>query len=677
MVKKAAIAVAVLLAMIPSAAIGQERADALARKLPAEKTAVFVQVDVRMALDYMEKALTFPDTDAGQKVIYQVKTLYATLTELAARHEFRPLLFQSIADTNLYFVLMAKDQPEVKVHKSQMPKFDEDTGKLIPGEFEEHTWTQKSLFTASLVLKTAGEPVAANFMQEFKAMLDRQKDAHPDIEEYGRRDIEVEVGELVGDASGESTMGRVEDYIIFSSDNPKELWAAMTAAPEKTVADTALYKKLMEPQDPQVLAVVNTQLLVRELDNYLKTSLDEAEKASAAGQGQADEWAGMASAQVQMAREIYTVFTTVKNLLSLDQWQSAGARTFAEAREDRMSGDFTGLVCYGEPLSAVMTELLRGSGSFGLPPTSGHGEVFVAGRVGFARIYTEVINALRASNPLAMAMFEGGMSGMKAQVGVEVADILSALAGDFYLLLNVVEKEREVTQPRFDEEKEEVTTTTEKRTGPVAEMALLWGLADPQRANDMFSKAFTALSADPETNSFIKKRTYQETDVFCLGPGAADSESYPDGLTSFAATIVDRYLAVGAWESVTGVIRKAKSGGRETSPELQGILDKHKDANLLVVVPADFQKRLQKMSEDAMRNGEDPFNFMLQMLEQSEMDVGDEETSLRIKSSVHDLVLAYKELSTKGQSLTSQTGVLSGELKGNFYELQMMFDVRK
>ena len=164
----------VLVGLGPAVAVAQERSELFAERLPAAQTAVYAHISIRRALAEAEGALTFVDADAAQKIVYQVTDLYDVLRELAAGYEFQPTLFDSIADTELHVVVMKKDEPEVRVTKYQVPKFDdvtpweegEEEFDFEPTEFEERTFTETKNFTTSLILGTPDEQVAANFMEE-------------------------------------------------------------------------------------------------------------------------------------------------------------------------------------------------------------------------------------------------------------------------------------------------------------------------------------------------------------------------------------------------------------------------------------------------------------------------------------------------------------------------------
>ncbi len=127
----------VLIGLGPAVAMAQEGSELLAERLPAAQTAVYAHVSIRRVLEEAERGVAFVDPEAAQTIVYQVRDLYDVLRELAAGYEFQPTLFDNIADMELYFVLMKKDEPEVRVETYEVPKFDD----VIPweeGEGEPH-----------------------------------------------------------------------------------------------------------------------------------------------------------------------------------------------------------------------------------------------------------------------------------------------------------------------------------------------------------------------------------------------------------------------------------------------------------------------------------------------------------------------------------------------------------
>ncbi len=678
MLKRAARILVVFVVLLPVAALAQPPEGALAGNLPTQKTALYAEMDVGAILVEGQKALVFIDREAGQKVVYQVTNLYGLLRELSASYEFQPSLFDKIMDTKLYFVVMAKDEPEVKVHKYQVPRYDPETYERIPGEFEERTSTETKNYVFSMVLATPDEQTAANFMDEFKAYLDRENEKSPDSGDFDRVEIEVERGELIGDPEGEQTLGRLGQYIIISNGKPAELWAALMVPPQDTVSDTPAYGRFTGgDRKPQGLLMVNIQLLVKKAEDDLKRELEEAQKEYAAKEGGGEEQWSQESWRVLSAKNAYTAFRIYKELLSLDQCRQVGASFYFSATEDRAFRHFKGLLAHGENISPVLEELLSGSGAFTLPAIGKADTITIMARVSLKRIHDEAVNWLRASYPVEAAQFDAAMAAMKMQIGADVGEMLALLASDLYAFIDVVEKEREVREYVFDEETGEPKFVTEKKMATLPEVTLLCGLSDPQAAGQMLSTIFTTLAGDLQFNQMVKKRTYQETDVFCIGMEVTKPETYPDGLTSFAMTIVDRYLSFGSWEHVTTVIRRMKSETKEADKLLGEIVQKHADSNFLAVVPKAFQQKVQKLAAKARGMDEDPFDMLLEGLESWQPELEDEELGGKIKAALSELILAAKAMQEKSLALEPEAAVVSGTHEGAFYVIEQTTDMSK
>ena len=229
----------------------------------------------------------------------------------------------------------------------------------------------------------------------------------------------------------------------------------------------------------------------------------------------------------------------------------------------------------------------------------------------------------------------------------------------------------------FDEETGEHRRLTGKVMTVVPEITLLWGLNDPQAARDLLNAVFTAMSTNPQLNQFLKKRTYQETDVFCFGLDAAKEESYPEGLTSFGVTIVERYLTAGNWDYVTNIIRRMKSDTVEVDEELQSVVEKYRDSNLLLIVPREFQQHLEELRKESEETSKDMVDRALEALESVDFGLEDEELGRRIKDSLRELILALQQLQARARDLAPQTSVVHGTHVGNFWQIQATSDVTK
>jgi len=673
MLKRIAVTL-VVLALVPVVAFARSTGDALAHSLPADETVFYLELDVNAMLEEGEKMVKFIDLDAGGKLVYQVNNLYELLRELCAKHEFEPKLFENAADVKVYLAVLAMDEPKVTVHTYKTPKWNPETWEPIEGEFEEHTYTQTKRYIFSVLARVPDEETAVDFMEQIKALVDREAEKEPGLEGPARTDIEVERGELIGVPGEDVTFGRMGSYIILSNGNPRELWAALMAPPVKALSDTPLYRRMTDgAQRPQMLMLVNLQAFIRQGEEGLRKKLEEAQKKCAekfANSGGGESAFDQDMFALMMAQARYKAFMLFKELFSLDKCEQVGASAFFAADGERVVSGFRGLFSHGERISPVLEELLTGSGSFVLPHIGKCDDVCMMYRADLGKIYNVITNTIRASDPQMMGGFDQGMSQMKERFGVDLGDVLGLLAQDMYLFVDMVRKEMEIRElVKFDEETGEPTFETKKRMMTVPEVTVLWGVRDPRAARDTLSAVFTRMSTDPQFNQTVKKRTYQETDVFCVGADVAEEDKYPDGLTSFAVVVVDRYLSFGSWEHVTGLIRRMAAGEGGVDSELQSVVESHGDSNFLVVVPSAFQEKLQELAEsdEVMGSG---FDKLLEALEAKELEVGDVELAGRLKASLRELILTLKTLDKKARMLARQRGLFSGTHKGLFYELE-------
>ena len=679
MLKRSLCIMVVVLALLPAIARAQAGGNSLAVTLPADKTVFYAEIDVKSTLEEGRKILAFVDQEAGENLVFQVNNLYGLLRELCAGYEFQPTLFGNIADARIYLVVMAMDKPQVKIHKYEVPKYDMETGQQIPGEFEEGTHTERKNYVSSLVITAPNEETAVNFAEEFKALLDREKEKNPDSDDFARVDIEVERGELIGNADEEVTLGRLGEYLILSDGNPRELWAALMVPPHKALLETPVYQRLRtDAEKPQALMIVNIERLVRQAEDDMKRAIEDAEKKHAAEEGSGgEEEEGAEHWEVQMAKASYRAFLIFKELFSLGECEQAGACLYISASEDRVIRDFKGLFAHGENISPILEELLTGSGSFTLPRTGKPESTWIMGRVSLKMIYDEVLKVIAALEPAAAASFDVAMQSMIMTMGADLGEIFDLLASDFYVSIDIVEKEREVGKYEFDEESGEPTFVTEKKMMTLPEVTTLWGLSDPQAAGNTLSRIFAALAVNPQFSQFVKRRAYQETDVFCMGMDVTKPDKYPDGLTTFAATIVGRYFSFGSWEHVTALIRRMKSEEKEVDRELEAIVEKHADSNLIVVVPKGFQHKLEKLIAKAQGENKNVFDRLLEKLKPHEIELEDKELAERIKTGLEELILALKELDEKATAEMAETSVMSGTHEGMFYRLEAKSDMSK
>ncbi|MHC4251051.1 MAG: hypothetical protein ACYS9X_18170 [Planctomycetota bacterium] len=641
--------------------------ETLARRLP-ERTVLYAEVDVGGAVESLMEYLRFVDPRHAEGLEFNARELIECLKETAAQREFAPRVMDGLADLRLYAVMMAKDEPEVKTHTYRTPKWDHEKGERIEGEFEEHTYTTRKEFALSLVAETPSEEIAADFLEQFRALQERLADGA----ERGRfvwREVEVDAGEMMTNPSMGRFLGRLDRYVVFSNTNPVELWAALVGGADPSLADSAVYRRLrQEGEGPAAVVHLNLAALIEKLQESLLRDLEEAE----AKHGPVDADAGMGGGfdqgafQVQMAQASLDAFLTFEKLLSLDKLRAAGASVSISAGERSATSVVTATLHMADPISPVLDLILDSGRPFEAPEVGERDGILFMARLGLKEIYAAATEALAPEYMQAVAV-AGGF--LKAQVGYDIAEILEVFAGDVSLYVDFVRKE--VDRRRWDPETEEVVT--ERVVEPAPAMLFLVGVEDAEAFSRMLSGIVSRLSGAPGGNPFLGKRTFLASDVYLIGPGAAEEGAEPDGMSSFAAAVVGRHLAVGAWKDVTDLVRRAGSGAR-ADDRVSGLLAERPSANLFMFIPGSFNTRFRELMK---AEGEDPFDEIKKDLARlGRLPVEDEELRERLRSSIERLVEGLLAVAEKGEA--GSAGAHGwGERRDGFYEIRVHSEVRK
>jgi hypothetical protein len=660
-------------------------AQPLADRLPAEETVLFTELDVGGILRQTEQAMAFVDPESGERITYQARQLYDLVLEFSENYEFHPVLFEDIADLRLFAVVLAKAEPDQIVHTYQVPAFDEATGEMLEGEFEDHTYTEEDRYTFSLIVQTSGGQVAVDFLDQFKGLIARLEEQDPEGFAFDRQDLEVEQGELVSDGEGQFTLGRLDEFVILSDGNPRELWAALVAGPTERMSDAPVVQGLRTagPTEPLGMLTVNLETLLAQLEAGLREQMEEARAALEAEGGRdpanPQDWEGMQrEMRVQMAETFYQVYQGMDRALSLGELRQVGFAAGAQYTDDAARGFLRGRLTHGENPSPLLTEIMEGAGEFAVPPVGEIEGMCYMVRVDAGRVFTEIMDALGEASPMLGQQYRQSQGAMRLMIGTDIGEILDQLAGDSYVFLDIVVGEREEVSFEVDEETGEWLEQTETITGPMPEISFLCGLKDPQAARALLNTIFTQVGASPEIAQAIRKRTYQEADVYCIGPDVQDDEGYPDGVNSFALVIVDRYLTFGGWDHVTGVIRQAGSGQAAANAELQKAIDANPDANLIVVIPKAFQERMEEMG-DLDGDGEaDAYDMLISQLEEADLtEALDPETADRARTALIELLRAVQDLAEKAQEMQPEATVLTGTHHAGYYEWLMETEARR
>ena len=648
--------------------------------LPGDKTVVYVHVDLGTSLDQMNKSLTFIDPETGGKLAAQVKELYAMGLEVAKSYEFKPALLDHVGELDLYLVVLAMDKPEEISHTTKTPKLNKDTMEPVPGEFDEQVSVERHQYAVSLVVRTPSEEMAADFVQQYKALLGRQKEKHPDVPGLEQTDIKVDKGQLVGQKDGGVTVGCLGDMVVVSSGNPKELWAALMAPPEKKLADSAAYQKLMAGAggSPEVIGMANVGAFIHQAEAALKGSVDAAAKGSAEGAGQdaQDPAAAAAAAGQAMAQMFYNLYETFQKLFSLDKLEWAGGSASFTTDADHCVSTSYIMLSHGEPISPLLQEMLSGSGAFQPPAIGKADSMCVLVRVDVGRIINEVLQSLSdMGGPIGMQL-QQGLAGMKAQLGVGLDDLLKLPAGDTYVYIDFTAKDVEQSKQVYDDKTQQWTENKTKVHVVTPDLTVLLGLRDANAARDTIGGLVTRLSAEPNTSEVVNKRTFKDTDVYCFGPGMADPANQPDGKTSFAIAIVDRYLAFGSWDDVTKAVTQLAAAQPKTDAALMAVVKANPDANFLVVVPKAAQMKSQQVMAN-MEGQQNAFAMMAAGLQTMHLGLEDQKLEGRIKTGLEELIKDYQALVVKAAAVSPDVTIMKGAPAGDYYEISSKTDLKK
>lgn len=660
-------------ALAPASARAEED---LAAKLP--RSAIFyLKLDAQGIVEHFRKYLELLDPEQGGKFSYQVGATREALKEWSGAHEFKPVLFDQLETLKAFVVVMAKKTPEVKKHTYKVPKYNEETGEQIEGQFEDHVFEEKVEYTTSMVLESS-EEAAADFLTQFKALQERLKEKEPENKSHEYTKVDVDQGELIKQASDSSTLGRMGRLLVFSDANPAELWSALMAPPEGKLSESALYQRFAQSESTGVCrAFLNTAELFKRLEASLAAEVEDATKAAAAapppqkdpnaaeGEAPFDE----AAWRKEFAEQELKSFRMMKKLFGLDKWNTLGGDVnfFCDGKVARTGGLLS--MHFDEGLTPAMQAILNGGDAFVAPGVGDRDQMAMMFRVAPSGILKAVQEGL---DPDVANMFTLQMGMMKGAVGYDLGEILAQLAGDIYFFLDIEKKEHEVTE--WDMEAEKVVTKTVN--GPVPKFMFLFGLKDREAFTQMLSQTFTTISRNPAFAPLVKKRTYQETDVYQVGVDVSKPDADPDGRTSFALVVVGRYLSFGGWNDVTELIRRTKAAEQAAPGSLADVVAKNKDAQMLLVMSKAFLKKLQAMAKEE-KGQADELAAALEALEKLNLPMDDKELEEKLKTALKGLLESGKALQDRAEKLGSPLVVVKGALAGNYYEVKVKDEVQK
>ena len=652
----------IILMMFASNLFGAE----IATRLPEKKTVVYLEFNVKQIIELAEKTMGFVDQECTDNIVFQLKELRKQLKELASIQKFNAKIIDHANELKGYLVVMTLPEPIVTTHTYKSPKWDRKTGKRIEGEFEEHSYTSKTEFSTGFVVETT-EELATDFMTNLKAAAVY---AHEKVGKDGSAYKEVEVDGGEGIMQGKHTfIGRRGNLIIFSDAQYKEIWNELMEPAEKSIASSTLYRRYTQGnQKPMMTLLVNIAGFVEKLETSLRNNVKEQREAAKkkAEEGENDQM-NRGNYMLTWAESSLKQFLVVKNLFSLDKMKNFGVTANATVSDNRINSSSTLTLSLDDGIGPVLNLILDGGKSLQAPNIGKHEGVALMARVGTQKMLDAIREAL-GENVDSLNQTE-----MKAQMmlGSSLNDIITQLSGDLYLLCNLVEKNHEVTNWNRETNKMETKT----KFGPMPEFLMLFGLNDSEAFSQMLSKFFTAFSVNPNVGRFIKKRTYQENDVYIVGADAGKEDADPDGLYNYAMVVIGRHLSFGSWKDMTALIRLAKTAQTGEKNHLTDAIAKHSDANFLCVVPKPFIEKLQKIMKDD--NQGDMFEEALKNIDEIPIPEEYQDLGGRMRDTVKKLIESASPLYKKMQNQGAKTIILHGKKTGNFYELKTKDEIVK
>lgn len=667
---------ALCLAAVALAPAGLRAEEDLASKLP-RSAILYLKLDAQSIVEHFRKYLELLDPEQGGKFAYQVGATREALKEWSGAHEFKPVLFDQLETLKAFVVVMAKKTPEIKKRTYKAPKYNEETGKVIEGQFDEHVFEEKVEYTTSMIVETSEESTE-NFMTQFKALQERLKEKEPENKAHEYTKVDVDQGELIRQTSDQSTLGRMGRHLIFSDANPAELWSALMEPPEGRLSESPLYQRFAQGDSTGACrAFLNTAELFKRRETDLAAKAEEAAKAAAEAPPpqkdpnaeEGEEPFDEAAWRKEMAEAQLNSFRMMKKLFGFDKWNTLGGDVnfFCDGKVARTGGQLS--MHFDEGLTPAMQAILSGGEAFVAPEVGDRDQLTWMLRLAPSGVLKAVQDSM---DPDDANMFTIQMGMMKGAVAYDLGEILAQLAGDIYFFLDIEKKDHEVQE--WDPQTEQVVTKTVN--GPVPKFMFLFGLKDREAFGQMLSQMFTTISRNPAFAPLVKKRTYQETDVYQVGVDVSKPDADPDGRTSFALVVVGRYLSFGGWNDVTELIRRAKAAEQAAPGALADVVAKNKDAQMLLVMSKAFTKKIQEMSS-AAKGEKDGIDTALEALEKLNLPMDDKELEEKLKTALKGLLESAKILQERAEKLGSPLLVVKGAMNGNYYEVKVKDELQK
>ena len=650
--------------------------DELVNKLPA-KTLLYGFVDVEHTLNSTLKYMEFADRELAGNTAFQIKEIHGIMKEFSARYEFTPGIFDHLHTLKLHFVILKKDKPEVVVRTSKYftSKIAEAGGKplRLPPELKEmeRTYTETHYVTISGVFETTPE-LAGDFIEQFKGLMGRMAEKYPEKKaDFTWKELETDRGELLSFGDAEFVLGKIDGYLVVSDGNPEELWKALVNPADPSLGSTNAHQRgIREYKRPIGYVLSNTRELAVLAEESLKEKLRQAKekaeklkKEGEKGNENNTDW------RVRSAEQGLKTFEMMKKIIGFDKITMGSFYSDMSVKDKAASSRASLSLEIDESAPRLLKLALDSGRRFQAPLIGDFQGVCVMFRLGLKEMLDEVLKSIP---PQTLQAFNMQMQMMKQMTGTDVSGLLAQLSGDMYMLIDII-PDKKMPMQKYNPETEKIETEIVTQTLP--EFFMLFGLEDREAASAMLSKLFTTVSTQvPQAASAVKKRVYQETDIYCFGMGVDRKDPEPDGVMSWAGAVTGRHFTMGSWKKITGYIRQAKSAEKSGSSVIAQVISQNREANLIGIVPGAFSEKIEAMGR---KEGDDPFKTVLREWEKmlAELKKEDQELAEKLNTPVKKLIENAQAMQKK--ILKPETAVMNGKLKGAFYEVLFSSEVRK
>ena len=622
----------------------EPQAISLAERLPVD-TLIYSRLDPSQLLSESDTYLRFIDPELGREMASQAQRAWTSVRKMASNHGFAPKLLERLFDFPVHLVGLVQpwsgDDPKLGADGKPLDAFERSMGGKL---------------CVALVLE-CGKPLAADFLEQFEAELERQAAENPDRGQWRWTQVETDVGKLIQLSDSELAVGHLDDYLVLASPVPRRLWEVLGHPPADGLANTDHYARFGQG-DPAWFGFIDLRLIIA-------SSNAAAERKFEQDMQRADTLDGLKGRalrqEAESSHQAYGIFT---RLASLDKWVALGGRLEFEAETDRVRyGLRLGLV-HGIPLSDALNMLLDGGRNFKLPgPGLGEG-LALMGRLDLPDFYREVTGQLPEESRQQLAI---GESVVQSSVGYSVSDLVALFSGDMYLFFDLVEAQAGGVPGGGMPDSGEVNSESKAppRTDP--KVTFLLGITDKQATERALSKIYEILSANQMFGPALSRRQYQGTDVFLVGPPGPEPERDPQ--QSLAVALLTQHLAFGSWAQVTGLVRLVDGHEPGAGDVLTDLVEGHREAGILGLL----SHRLMKIFERQVVRAQDEPTVaeLIRELRQLEIPMDGDPAEEDLRDALIKMLGISRELTSRSASLAEAGLVLVGRHLQGLYEWSM------